>query len=281
MQSTRPKDRTDPMNALSMPAPNASFALISHDQSGVDELARLRFLGVSFDRLTMPDVVSLLLTRQAEAPFASVVTPNVAHVVRIADTDEEVAPAYRNAWLCLNDSRIVEALARSRGLALPATPGADLVVNLLSAPEFDRSSPVLLVGGDAQLFEALVGKTSLTNARHFDAPMGLLTDPEAFDATVNFIETHPARFVLLAVGSPQQELLAEALRARGIARGVGLCIGAAVEFLVGRRRRAPAWMSKRGLEWLFRLLSEPRRMWRRYVIDSPKILRLYLQELRR
>ncbi|GLK81895.1 WecB/TagA/CpsF family glycosyltransferase [Methylopila turkensis] len=242
---------------------------------------RTRFLGVDYDPLEMDAVVSRLLERPAEAPFAALVTPNSAHVVRLAEGDPAIARAYSQAWLCVNDSRVVHFLAKSRRVELPATPGADLVIELLGDPRFDRSSPVLLVGGDTETFDALVTKACLTAARHFEAPMRLLSDRLAFDQTVAFVESNPSRYVFLAVGSPQQELLAEDLRRRGEATGVGLCIGAGVEFLTGRRKRAPAWLSRIGMEWLFRLASEPRRLWRRYLVDSPRILRLYLKEFTR
>ncbi|MFD1333481.1 WecB/TagA/CpsF family glycosyltransferase [Methylopila musalis] len=241
---------------------------------------RLRFLGVTYHRLTPREALDALLARPADAPFATLVTPNAAHVARIAEGGAQAEP-YVNAWLCLNDSRVVELLAKTRGLDLPSVPGSDLVANLLSDPRFDRAAPLLLVGGDAELFRALVAKVGLTAADHYEAPMGLLTNRDAFEATISAVETHPARFTLLAVGSPQQEKLAEELRRRGVARGVGLCIGASVEFLVGRRPRAPRWMSRAGLEWLFRLSTEPRRMWRRYVIESPRILLLYVRDLGR
>jgi N-acetylglucosaminyldiphosphoundecaprenol N-acetyl-beta-D-mannosaminyltransferase len=55
-------------------------------------------------------------------------------------------------------------------------------------------------------------------------------------------------------------------------QGVALCIGASIEFLLGRKTRAPRWMQMAGMEWIFRLLSEPRRLWRRYLFNGPRIL---------
>jgi exopolysaccharide biosynthesis WecB/TagA/CpsF family protein len=70
-------------------------------------------------------------------------------------------------------------------------------------------------------------------------------------------------------------MLAKAAAERGDAVGVGLCVGASLEFLVGRIRRAPSWMQAARLEWLHRLLSEPRRLARRYLIEGPKILAIW------
>lgn len=240
-----------------------------------------QFLGVRFERMTRAEIVTAILTRAPDARLAAVVTPNADHVARISRSKGAIQRAYENAWLCVNDSRVIEFMARAKGVPLKATAGADIVVDLFDDPRLDRSAPVMLVGGDEALFQAFVARTGLTDARHYAAPPALLADRSAFDATIAHIEANPSRLVLLGVGSPQQELIAEELRSRGTATGVALCIGAAVEFMVGRRRRAPKVFSRLGLEWLFRLLSEPRRLWRRYLVDSPRIFVLYLREPRR
>lgn len=235
--------------------------------------ARVRFLGLDYDALEASDVLSLLIGRNPKAQFAAIVTPNADHLVRISSS-EKIATAYRSASMRLNDSRIVSALARLRRIPLTTVPGSDLLSSLFHAPNFDRNWPILVVGGSPHMFSQLVENFGLTGAMHYDAPMGLLTDPSKMAMAVSHIETHPARFVLLAVGSPQQELIAQAVAERGNATGLGLCIGAAVEFLVHPERRAPRWMSRWGLEWLYRLVREPKRLWRRYLVDSPKLFGL-------
>lgn len=238
---------------------------------------RLRFLGVHYDALEESDILDILIRRNEGAPFASLVTPNADHLVRI-DRSAEIARAYHEADFCLNDSRVVSILARLRGLELATTTGADLVRALFQSPDFDPDWPLLLVGGDEDIAAALTHQFGLTNLTHYDAPMGLRADPEKRAKIVRFIEDHPARFTFLAVGSPQQELIAHAVAQRGSAVGVGLCIGAAMEFLVYPERRAPQWVSRIGLEWLYRLLREPRRLWRRYLVHSPKMLGLAARE---
>ena len=104
--------------------------------------------------------------------------------------------------------------------------------------------------------------------------MGFVRDPLAVLEAGQFVEHSPARFVFLAVGSPQQEILAQSIRRRGQAFGIGLCIGASLQFLTGEVKRAPVWMQRARLEWLYRLSQEPRRMWRRYLYEGPKILRI-------
>jgi len=245
-----------------------------------EPMKRIPFLGVVYDPLEADEVLDRLIARDPQADFAQIVTPNSDHLVRIDQGDDTIRQAYLDAWLCLNDSRIVGMVAKARGIPLTTVPGADLVRDLFNSKRFDPSWPLLLVGGTPELFAALVDRFGLQNAIHYDAPMGLLKDRAKFDATLAAIEGRPARFTLLAVGSPQQELLAHALVERGRAKGVGLCIGAAVDFLVNPERRAPRWMSQAGLEWFFRLSREPRRLWRRYLVDSPKVFTLAYREWR-
>ena len=110
--------------------------------------------------------------------------------------------------------------------------------------------------------------------------MGFDNDPGALADTVAFILSHPARFVFLAVGSPRQERLAAAVAATRRGTGTGLCIGASLAFLSGAERRAPGWMQRSRLEWAFRLATDPRRLARRYLVDSPRIVPMLLRETR-
>ena len=77
-----------------------------------------------------------------------------------------------------------------------------------------------------------------------------------------------AQLAWIGLGSPKQDRVAGRLCELGAAP-VLLCVGAAFDFVSGEKRRAPQWMQRAGLEWLHRLLSEPRRLWRRYLLGNP------------
>ena len=83
--------------------------------------------------------------------------------------------------------------------------------------------------------------------------------------------------LILGESGTGKEMVAQAILERGDAQGVGLCVGASLEFLTGRVSRAPGWMQRARLEWLHRLASEPGRLGRRYLIEGPKILRIWLR----
>jgi N-acetylglucosaminyldiphosphoundecaprenol N-acetyl-beta-D-mannosaminyltransferase len=154
--------------------------------------------------------------------------------------------------------------------------GSDLTAALFGqvvAPA-DR---IVLVGGTAEQARTIAERYGLTNLRHHQPPMGFIRDAAATEACLRFVEqAAPFRFCFLAVGSPQQELLAQRLRTRGAATGLALCVGAALNFITGAERRAPRWMQQTALEWLYRLSNDPARMARRYLIRGPRIFALLL-----
>jgi N-acetylglucosaminyldiphosphoundecaprenol N-acetyl-beta-D-mannosaminyltransferase len=232
-----------------------------------------RLLDLDFADYDVAEAVAAIAARPPDAAFGYVVTPNADHFVRLA-ANPGLRPLYENAAIRLLDSRVVAGLARLLGLrAPPVATGSDVTAGLLRPGE-----RVTIVGLDPAFLPALVARRGLAPPAHHNPPMGFAGDPAAFRAAVDFVLANPARYVFLAVGSPRQEMLAAAIAATGRASGTGLCIGASLEFLAGVRRRAPVWMQRLGLEWLFRLLAEPCRLGRRYLVEGPRIVGLLWRE---
>lgn len=203
--------------------------------------------------------------------YGYVVTPNVDHLIRCHE-DPAYHSLYRSATYVLLDSRFAAHLLRVvKGLRLPVCPGADAFPELLEkvvAPT-DR---IVLIGGNAQQAQTLATTYGLTDLHHHNPPMGFINDPAAVRECLEFIEAaSPFRFCFLAVGAPQQEQIACQLMQRGRARGLALCFGASLNFVTGVERRAPVWMRRIGSEWIYRLMQDPRRLARRYLIRGPRI----------
>ncbi|HEY7580131.1 MAG TPA: WecB/TagA/CpsF family glycosyltransferase [Acetobacteraceae bacterium] len=235
----------------------------------------MRLLDLEFADLDAGGAAELIARRSGAEPFRYVTTPNADHLVRL-HRHPELLPLYQGAMLRLLDSRVVAMVARLVGLRPPrVAPGSDLT-SLLLTRHLGRGERVTVVGLSPRWLPALVARCDLAPPAHYDPPRGFERNPAAMRAAVDFVLTHPARFVFLAVGSPRQEMLAAAIRATGRARGTGLCIGAGLEFLAGAQPRAPDWIQHADLEWLYRLWHNPHRLARRYLIDSPAILPLLL-----
>lgn len=240
-----------------------------------DDLPRhSEFVGARFDQLDMHDILALLARQPMNGPFRYIVTPNVDHIVRLDKDPEIYSPLYNEAWLSVCDSRILQLLARKSGLDLPVIPGSDLTKALFESV-IDPMEAVNVIGGDDEVIEAVRRKYGLRNLNSHMPPMGLKSKPEAIAACAGFIADHPARFTFICVGSPQQEIVAQAAMAHPDAKGIGLCVGASLDFIAGKQKRAPEWMQKNRLEWLYRLMSEPGRLWKRYLVDGPRIFKIW------
>ena len=233
---------------------------------------RVEFLGVGFDRLSQQQVMERLGQVTAGSPFGYITTPNVDHVVRLDREGSEpaIGAAYAKADLCVCDSRVLALLARLRGIRLPVVTGSDLTAAMFG--DVLRSGDrVAVVGGSDHLVRTLSGRYPHIDFVHHGPPMGLRHNVAAQALAAAFITEAKARFTFITVGSPQQELIAA--RVSG-ATGFGLCVGAALEFLTGDQIRAPKALRRTGLEWAFRLASDPRRLWRRYLVEGPHVFRL-------
>jgi exopolysaccharide biosynthesis WecB/TagA/CpsF family protein len=235
----------------------------------------VRLLGLDFADFRQEEALRWVLERPSTASFDYVVTPNADHFVRLR-RDPALTRMYQQAALRLLDSRVVARAARTLGLPVPpVVTGSDLTARLLAAlPAGER---LTIVGLRAALLPDLIERTGIASPAHFDPPMGFERDPAAFATVVRFVLEHPARFILLAVGSPRQERLAAAIKARGVATGLGLCVGASLDFLTGTVPRAPRWMQSAGFEWLHRLAGDPRRLARRYLLQDPAIFWMLLR----
>jgi N-acetylglucosaminyldiphosphoundecaprenol N-acetyl-beta-D-mannosaminyltransferase len=238
---------------------------------------KIDFLGLPIDDLGADAAAALIAARPANQPFAYVVTPNAQHLVRLAADEGVWRQAYDGAWLRLSDGHVVQRLARLiLGLRLPYASGSDITMRLVRhhiAPD----DAVTVIGGGAALEAALKQKFGWRNLALFDPPFGLLHDAKAQADCLDFLRAHPARYVFLAIGSPQGEWIAsQAARMKGLT-GVGLCIGGSLLFATGLVKRAPHWLRQLGLEGLFRLIQRPRSHFRRVFRESLPVIWLLIK----
>lgn len=224
-------------------------------------------------RIDAYDVEEFLAELQRWDPrrYGYVVTPNADHFIRLSD-DALFRHYYGRASYVLLDSRFVALILRwTRRLRLKVCPGADLTEAVL-ARLVKPKDLIVVIGGTTAQARLLAERYGVERLAHHNPPMGFASDPQALDYCCRFIEEHsPFRYCFLAVGSPQQEQVAYALACRGKAEGMALCVGAAINFLTRTERRAPRWMRRLALEWLFRLALNPHRLFHRYLIRGPRV----------
>jgi N-acetylglucosaminyldiphosphoundecaprenol N-acetyl-beta-D-mannosaminyltransferase len=235
------------------------------------------FLGCRFNTGSIEGAVCDILT-ETQGRFKYVVTPNVHHMVTLLENAATLQPLYERAWRVFCDSRVLSRLAWFGGLRVPVITGSDLTARLIARAGEQRLT-IALIGPTAAACALLASKYPGLSIEFHTPPMGFIKSEQDVQKCVDFVVKTQAPLIFLAVGMPQQEILAGRIAAHQQARGVGLCIGASIDFLTGKQRRAPVWVQKAGLEWLYRLLSDPRRLASRYLIECPRIF--YLMCLKR
>ncbi len=236
-----------------------------------EKLFNVTFTNVGFER-----AVELICSQRGSGSFRYVVTPNVDHIVRLR-RDTRLAKVYGTAWLSLCDSKPISWLSRVLFCRLHLVTGSDLTMRLFHE-EIKPGDRVALIAPYAAVGEAMAAAFPDVDFRWHVPPAGVLNDPSALRACVDFAARCRPDYVFIAIGSPQSELIAHELSKTPGATGVGICCGASLEFIVRLKRRAPRIMQRLGLEWFHRLMSDPRRLWRRYVYAFGPLLGLFLQE---
>jgi len=237
------------------------------------------FLGSRFDTGSIEEAACNILA-ETRGRFRYVVTPNVHHMVKLLEDPATMRPLYERAWRVFCDSRVLSRLARVCGHRLPVITGSDLTADLITRAAKQRLT-IAVIGPTGAACAQLQAKYPGLNVVVHTLPMGFIKSELEIQKCVDFVVKTKAPLVFLAVGMPQQEILANRIADDPEAQGVGLCAGASIDFLTGEQSRAPVWLQKAGLEWLYRLLSDPRRLARRYLIECPQIFYFVCLEWRK
>lgn len=246
---------------------------------------KLELFGIRIDPLTIHQATDHILgtvaSNRDDCPFA--VTPNVDHIVQL-QTDEALKAAYTAADLVLVDGKPVLWAARLLGAAIPGTvPGSDLVPTLFDAAQKRDGLTVFLLGADPGVAERAVNRIAQRWPKvrvigAYSPPFGFEREEGMNAEIVARINARRPQVLILGLGAPKQENWIRTHRDR-LRVGYALCAGATIDFLAGEKKRAPVWLRRIGLEWLHRLLSEPRRLWRRYSRDFLQFPPIVLKEL--
>ncbi len=239
--------------------------------------------GIPFSNVSLDELCAAIRTRVSMGQSGFVVTPNVDHVCRY-HRDAAFQSAYANAFLIVPDGVPLVWSARLLGRPLrEKLSGSDLVPEVCAyAAAHDLS--VYFLGGRPGAAEGTASKMEsaypdLRIAGTLAPPRGFEQSPESNSDVVQTLQEANANICFVALGSPKQEMWMNAnLEDTGV--GVMLGIGAGLDFAAGLVQRAPKPFQRLGMEWLWRLALEPRRLWRRYLVYDLFFFRLIWRELR-
>lgn len=238
---------------------------------------------IPFSRVTLDDTFQFFSERIAQREPGYVVTPNVDHVCRI-HRDPAFREAYSEATLILADGMPLIWASRLLGKPLLAKISGSDLVPLLSEFAAEKGYRVFYFGAAEGVAEHAAERLKarfpeLQVAGFHSPPMGFDEDPEENPKAVARVRDSKADICFVAMGAPRQEIwLRDHYKELGVPVSIG--IGAGLDFVVGHQKRAPVWMQNAGMEWIWRLCHEPRRLWRRYLVEDMLFFRLLWREWR-
>jgi N-acetylglucosaminyldiphosphoundecaprenol N-acetyl-beta-D-mannosaminyltransferase len=245
--------------------------------------AVVEVLGVPVTRLTLFALIERVLVLSRAGELATVLYANV-HVLNTAYTDPDLRRIMNAADVVYCDGAGVVLGARLLGHRLPERmTGADWIHTLCARCAAEGLS-LYLLGSQPSVAERAAQEliTLHPGLRIVGTHHGHFHDtPDATEATIAAVNATQPDILLVGMGTPLQEKWIAAHRAE-LDVPVVWAVGALFDFVAGVQPRGPRWMLDHGLEWLYRLLSNPRRLWHRYLIGNPLfMLRVLKQRITR
>jgi len=231
----------------------------------------LRIGSLWVDAVTRGDALAAIERLVDSGRGGAVFTPNVDHVV-IAESNPALRDAYARASLSVADGMPLVWASPFLGCRLPErVAGSDLFIPLMHIAA-RRGWRVYLVGGVPPVAQEAAYKLRTdygVNVVGSSSPVVDRNGVEVYGDALESVRAARPDLVVVALGNPKQELwVTRGGEALGPAVSLGL--GAVLDFLVGRQKRAPRWIASAGFEWLYRLAHDPRRLWRRYLVQDPR-----------
>lgn len=237
----------------------------------------INLLNVTVNNITLIELLDKL-------KYGGIVyTPNVDHLMKLQKS-QEFYRVYQQADYRVCDSKVLMYVASFLGTpVLEKISGSDLFPAFYTYYQGDENMKVFLLGGEEvavkraqQNINAKVGRKIIVAAH--SPSYGFERREDECQQIVEMINSSGATVLAIGVGAPKQELWIAKYKSKLKNVKIFLAIGATINFEAGNIKRSPKWMSEVGLEWLYRLLMEPKRLWKRYLLDAIPFLWLIIQQ---
>ena len=230
------------------------------------KMSRMKFLNTEIDNLNMDEAVEAIDELIIKKENSYVVTPNVDHILRLED-DKEFAEIYKNASLRLTDGMPLVWISKMKHTPIKEkVSGSDMFPRVCELAAKKGYSVFLLGAAEgvaAKAAENLQNKYhGLKIAGTYSPSFGFEEKEDEINKIIKMINETKPDVLAVGLGSPKQEKFIYKYKDQ-LNVPVSLAIGASIDFEAGNKKRAPRFMQKAGLEWLYRLCKEPRRMFMR------------------
>lgn len=229
---------------------------------------KINFLNISIDNISLSN-----LLRELTQKGGLIVTPNVDHLVKL-QKDADFLKTYKIADYVICDSKIIQYALKFLGKPVPEKiSGSDLFPAFYHYNRDNEDIKIFLLGGIEKVGQQAkvninqkVGREMVVDA--LSPSFGFENNSSECLAIIDRINQSGANVLAIGVGAPKQEKWIVKYRSLLPNVKVFLPIGATIDFEAGYKPRSPKWMSNIGLEWFYRLISEPKRLWKRYLVES-------------
>lgn len=237
---------------------------------------KVKILNVSIDNVSTSDFLK-------NCKSGIVFTPNVDHLIKL-QSNSEFFQTYKSATYKLCDSKILFYVSRLLGTPIKEKiSGSDLFPAFYEYHKNNEDIKIFLLGAregvaiQAQAkINAQVGRNMVVGAH--SPSFGFEKNEEECLKIIDIINQSGATVLAVGVGAPKQENFICKYKDKLPNIKIFLAIGATIDFEAGNIKRAPKWLSEIGLEWLYRLLAEPKRLWKRYLMHGPSFFWLILKQ---
>ena len=242
-------------------------------------MSRIKFLNIEVDNLTMDEAICRIEELINNKKPSYVVTPNVDHIVKL-EHDIEFQNVYKEADLILTDGMPLIWISKLKKNPIKEkVSGSDLFPKVCRLAS-KKGYKVFLLGAAEgvadKAAENLKSKyTGLNIVGTYSPSYGFEKKDEEINKIIKIINNAKPDILAVGLGAPKQEKFLYKYKDR-LNVPISLAIGASIDFEAGNVNRAPKWMQKCGLEWFYRLVKEPNRMFKRYIIDDMKIFRIVM-----
>lgn len=229
----------------------------------------------------------LVLTRQElleRLDKGVLVTPNVDHLVKL-QRDREFYDVYKKAEWVVCDSKILYLLSKLLKRPLPeAIPGSSFFTSYYMYHKDDQNCRIFLLGAKEgiaakamQRINEKVGRKIVVGAH--SPSFGFEKNEEECEELIDIVNKSGANVLLVGVGAPKQEKWIMKYRDRMPGVDLFMALGATIDFEAGTLKRAPAFWQKIGMEWLYRCMKEPKRLFKRYFVDDMQFFYYFTKQL--
>lgn len=245
-------------------------------------LGDVNMFGINIDNLTLEEACKIIIEKaKNKNKYEYVVTPNVDHIIKL-QKDKEFFEVYENAALVLPDGMPLIWASKILGQPLKERVTGSDVFPLVCEMAENEGLSVYFLGGlegvaDKAKVNLLKKHPNLKIVGVYSPPFGFENDMNENKKIISLINNAKPDILFVGVGAPKQEKWIYH-NLSDLKVPISLGIGASFDFIAGTINRAPKWMQKNGIEWLWRFGQEPKRLFRRYFIEDIAFINIVIKE---